>query len=138
MYRDKDTNTLPSLIWFASLLGEMKALPVYLPELEHYLRDYPDAKSDDITSAFYWENIARTQADFADRSRDHLSRHISGQTSYAVAVNSVRQSPLRHGAGPDGGVKGATSDGFLSDHHQGFDRPVDGFLRKHHPQNCRG
>jgi hypothetical protein len=34
----------------ASLLGEMKALPVYLPELAHYLLDYPRATSDGITS----------------------------------------------------------------------------------------
>lgn len=42
---------------FTSLLSRSKALPVYLPELEHYLLDYPDAKSQNIESEFYWEKV---------------------------------------------------------------------------------
>jgi hypothetical protein len=42
---------------FASLLSRSKALPVYLPELEHYLLDYPQAQSENIQSEFYWEKV---------------------------------------------------------------------------------
>jgi hypothetical protein len=42
---------------FASLLSRSKAIPVYLPELDHYLLDYPNAPSDDIQSQFYWEKV---------------------------------------------------------------------------------
>jgi hypothetical protein len=42
---------------FASLLSRSKALPVYFPELEHYLLDYPQAQSDNIQSEFYWEKV---------------------------------------------------------------------------------
>jgi hypothetical protein len=42
---------------FASLLSRSKALPVYLPELEHYLLDYPHAQSENIQSKFYWEKV---------------------------------------------------------------------------------
>ena len=42
---------------FASLLSRSKALPVYLPELERYLLEYPEAKSENIQSEFYWEKV---------------------------------------------------------------------------------
>jgi hypothetical protein len=42
---------------FRSLLSRSKALPVYLPELSRYLLDYPEAKSDNIQSEFYWEKV---------------------------------------------------------------------------------
>jgi hypothetical protein len=42
---------------FTSLLSRSKALPVYLPELERYLLDYPEAKSENIQSEFYWEKV---------------------------------------------------------------------------------
>jgi hypothetical protein len=42
---------------FASLLSRSKALPIYLPELEHYLLDYPRAQSENIQSQFYWEKV---------------------------------------------------------------------------------
>ena len=42
---------------FRSLLSRSKALPVYLPELEHYLLDYPEAPSENIQSEFYWEKV---------------------------------------------------------------------------------
>jgi hypothetical protein len=42
---------------FASLLSRSKALPVYLPELERYLLDYPEAKSENIQAEFYWEKV---------------------------------------------------------------------------------
>jgi hypothetical protein len=42
---------------FTSLLSRSKALPVYFPELERYLFEYPQAKSENIQSEFYWEKI---------------------------------------------------------------------------------
>jgi len=42
---------------FASLIEQAKALPVYLPELNEYLLEYPKAKSDNVQTLFYWEKI---------------------------------------------------------------------------------
>jgi hypothetical protein len=42
---------------FGSLLSRSKALPAYLPELHHYLLDYPQAQSENIQSEFYWEKV---------------------------------------------------------------------------------
>jgi hypothetical protein len=42
---------------FRSLLGRSKALPVYIPELDRYLLDYPEAGSENIQSEFYWEKV---------------------------------------------------------------------------------
>lgn len=55
-YRDKNH---PAVVadTFQSLLSRSKALPVYLPELEHYLLDYPQADSENIQSQFYWEKV---------------------------------------------------------------------------------
>lgn len=55
-YRDKND---PAAIeqTFRSLVERSKALPVYLPELQNYLLNYPKTKSDHIESEFYWEKI---------------------------------------------------------------------------------
>jgi hypothetical protein len=42
---------------FASLLSRSKALPAYLPELDRYLLEYPEAKSENTQSEFYWEKV---------------------------------------------------------------------------------
>jgi hypothetical protein len=42
---------------FKSLLSRSKALPVYFPELERYLLEYPQAQSGTIQSEFYWEKV---------------------------------------------------------------------------------
>ncbi len=55
-YRDK-RNPAAVADTFQSLLGRSKALPVYLPELDRYLLDYPKAPSEDIQSEFYWEKV---------------------------------------------------------------------------------
>jgi hypothetical protein len=55
-YRDKQHPTAVAET-FASLLGQMRALPVYLPELNTYLLDYPKAPAEDIESQFYWEKV---------------------------------------------------------------------------------
>jgi hypothetical protein len=55
-YRD---NTHPAAVaeTFASLLGRWDALPVYLPELNRYLLEYPKANSDNVQSDFYWMKV---------------------------------------------------------------------------------
>jgi hypothetical protein len=55
-YRDKNH---PAAVaeTFRSLLSRSKALPVYLPELDRYLLDYPHAQSENIKSEFYWEKV---------------------------------------------------------------------------------
>jgi hypothetical protein len=55
-YRDKNH---PAAVadTFQSLLSRSKALPVYLPDLNNYLLEYPSAKSANIQSEFYWEKV---------------------------------------------------------------------------------
>ncbi len=55
-YRDKNH---PAAVaeTFASLIGGWEALPVYLPELNEYLLEYPKAKSDNVQTVFYWEKV---------------------------------------------------------------------------------
>jgi hypothetical protein len=40
-----------------SLVGRSEALPVYLPELNHYLLAYPNAALANLESLFYWERV---------------------------------------------------------------------------------
>lgn len=55
-YRDKKHPAVVAEA-FHSLLSRSQALPVYLPELDRYLLDYPEAKSERIESQFYWEKV---------------------------------------------------------------------------------
>jgi hypothetical protein len=55
-YRDKNHPTAVGDT-FQSLLSRSKALPVYLPQLDRYLLDYPNAGSEKIESEFYWEKV---------------------------------------------------------------------------------
>ena len=56
VYRDKNH---PAVVeeTFASLITRLSALPLYLPELNEYLREYPKAKSDKVQADFYWEEV---------------------------------------------------------------------------------
>src|SRR5215467_4698419 len=42
---------------FQSLLSRSKALPVYLPQLDRYLLEYPNANADNIQTEFFWEKV---------------------------------------------------------------------------------
>jgi hypothetical protein len=55
-YRDKNHPTAVAET-FASLVAQLKALPVYLPELDEYLLEYPKTKSDNVQAGFYWEKV---------------------------------------------------------------------------------
>jgi hypothetical protein len=78
---------------FASLLSRSKALPVYLPELEHYLLNYPHAQSENIQSEFYWEKV-----EFGLKPTLRIVQAIvyrdsrSKDPAYAVAVKQLYAS----------------------------------------------
>jgi hypothetical protein len=56
VYRDKNH---PAAVaeTFEALITRLSALPVYLPELNEYLLEYPKAKSDKVQAGFYWEEV---------------------------------------------------------------------------------
>jgi hypothetical protein len=55
-YRDKKH---PAAVaeTFQSLLSRAKALPVYLPDLDRYLLEYPNIHLDNVQTQFYWEKV---------------------------------------------------------------------------------
>jgi hypothetical protein len=55
-YRDKD-RPFDVDAQLQSLLGRSEALPVYLPELNRYLLNYPNATLANVESLFYWERV---------------------------------------------------------------------------------
>jgi len=55
-YRDKKHPAVVAAT-FQSLLSRSKALPVYLPQLDRYLLDYPNANADNIQTEFFWEKV---------------------------------------------------------------------------------
>lgn len=91
-YRDKKHPTGVAET-FASLLSRSKALPVYLPQLDRYLLDYPAAPSDQIQSQFYWEKV-----NFGLKPTLRIVQAIvfhganSTEPAYAVAVKQLYAS----------------------------------------------
>ena len=55
-YRDY-SNSLPFAEQFQSLLSRQDFLPVYLPELNRFLLDYPNTELPNSESMFYWEKV---------------------------------------------------------------------------------
>jgi hypothetical protein len=91
-YRDKSHPTVVAET-FRSLLSRSKALPVYLPELDRYLLDYPNAPSEHIQSKFFWEKV-----NFGLKPTIRVVQAIiyrdAGATSpvYAIAVKQLYAS----------------------------------------------
>jgi hypothetical protein len=91
-YRDKHHPAVVSDT-FQSLLSRSKALPVYLPELDHYLLDYPEAGSENIQSEFYWEKV-----NFGLKPTLRIVQAIvyrgplSTDPAYAIAVKQIYAS----------------------------------------------
>jgi hypothetical protein len=56
IYHDK-SSTFDMDAAFQSLLSQSEVLPVYLPELKHYLLEYPAAMPPNVESFFYWEKV---------------------------------------------------------------------------------
>ena len=91
-YRDKHH---PAVVedTFRSLLSRSKALPVYLPDLNQYLLDYPAAKVESIESEFYWEKV-----NFGLKPTLRIVQAIlyrgtnSSDSAYALAVKQLYAS----------------------------------------------
>jgi len=91
-YRDKHH---PAAVaeTFRSLLSRSKAVPVYLPELDRFLLDYPKAGSQNIQSEFYWEKV-----DFGLKPTLRIVQAIvfrgprSTDPAYAVALKQLYAS----------------------------------------------
>lgn len=91
-YRDKNHPTAVAET-FASMLQQMSALPVYLPELDHYLLDYPKASSGEIKSQFFWEKVNFGLKPTLRVVQAVLFRGASpGKPAYAVAVKQLYAS----------------------------------------------
>jgi hypothetical protein len=56
VYRDKNH---PAAVaeTFEALITRLSALPVYLPELNEYLLEYPNAKSENVQAGLYWRKL---------------------------------------------------------------------------------
>ncbi|MGC1414173.1 MAG: hypothetical protein WA817_02765 [Candidatus Acidiferrum sp.] len=91
-YRDKKHSTAVSEA-FQALLNRSRALPVYLPELDRYLLDYPNANSGNIEAQFYWENV-----NFGLKPTLRIVQAIvfrgtnSAGPAYAIAVKQIYAS----------------------------------------------
>ena len=90
-YRDKKHPTAVAET-FASLLSRSKALPVYLPELDRYLLDYPAAPSGQIQSQFYWEKI---NFGLKPTLRIVQSHRFSWRNPHAAGLRGRCQAALR-------------------------------------------
>jgi hypothetical protein len=91
-YRDKKH---PAAVaeTFASLIGRFEALPVYLPELNEYLLDYPKAKSDNVQAGFYWEKVNfGLKPTFRMVQRIVYRGAIEKEPAYAVAEKQIYAS----------------------------------------------
>lgn len=87
-YRDKKH---PAAVaeTFASLIEQAKALPVYLPELNEYLLEYPKTKPDNVQTLFYWEKV-----NFGLKPTFRIVQKIvyRGKPAYAVAEKQLYAS----------------------------------------------
>lgn len=91
-YRDKSH---PAAVaeTFASLADRTKGLPVYLPELQEYLLNYPTAESSHIESQFYWEKV-----NFGLKPTFRMVQSVTYQSKaatkpvYAVALKQIYAS----------------------------------------------
>ena len=88
-YRDK---THPAAVAqsFASLLARCTALPVYFPELNQYLLEYPKVTSNNVHTAFYWEKVNfGLKPTFRIVQRSVYRKTDAGDPVYAVAEKQL-------------------------------------------------
>jgi hypothetical protein len=98
IYRDKNN---PAAVEqeFQSLVARSKALPVYLPDLQTYLLNYPKVESEHIKSEFYWEKV-----NFGLKPTIRLLQAVlyrgadSKGPEYAVAIKQLYASHYFHTA----------------------------------------
>ncbi|MBE0658563.1 MAG: hypothetical protein IH602_12805 [Bryobacteraceae bacterium] len=92
-YRDTD-NPFDVNAQLQSLLGRSEVLPVYLPELNRYLLDYPNTKLEESESLFYWERVNFGMKPTL-RLNHAISYHSSGPKG-PVQVLAVKQLYASH------------------------------------------
>jgi len=91
-YRDKKH---PAAVaeTFVSLIRPFGALPVYLPELNEYLLEYPKAKSDNVQAGFYWEKVNfGLKPTFRIVQKIVYQGAIGKEPAYAVAEKQIYAS----------------------------------------------
>ncbi|HZU42813.1 MAG TPA: hypothetical protein VE994_09085 [Terriglobales bacterium] len=91
-YRDKNH---PAVVaeTFASLVSRWDALPVYLPEFNEYLLQYPKVKSDNVQTGFYWEKVNfGLKPTFRIVQRIVYRQAHANEPSYAVAEKQIYAS----------------------------------------------
>lgn len=90
-YRDK---AHPSVVadTFRSLLSRSRALPVYLPALNRFLLDYPNAPSEHIQSKFYWEKVNFGLKPTVRVVQAIVYRDAGTGPAYAIAVKQLYAS----------------------------------------------
>jgi len=91
-YRDKKH---PAAVaeTFASLIRPFEALPVYLPELNEYLLEYPKAKSNNVQAGFYWEKVNfGLKPTFRIVQKIVYRGEIGKEPAYAVAEKQIYAS----------------------------------------------
>jgi hypothetical protein len=92
VYRDKDHPTRVAET-FQALLGRLKSLPVYLPDVNRILLEYPRVESAHSHSEFYWEKV-----DFGLRPTLRIVQQITYRggsltdPTYAVALKQLYAS----------------------------------------------
>jgi hypothetical protein len=98
IYRDKNNPAAVEQA-FQSLVSRSKALPVYLPELQTYLLNYPKVNMERIESAFYWEKVNFGLKPTIRLLQVVLYRGADSQgPAYAVAVKQLYASHYFHTA----------------------------------------
>jgi hypothetical protein len=79
---------------FESLLNQSRALPNYLPELQHYLSGYPQAQLPHAESVFYWE---RVKFGLKPTLRmNHMMIYRGDRTSRAMDYVAIKQLYASH------------------------------------------
>jgi hypothetical protein len=98
VYRDKSHPTEVAET-FRTLLGRLKSLPVYLPDLNRILLEYPEVEPANSHSEFYWEKV-----DFGLKPTLRIVQQItyrggnSAAPAYAVALKQIYASHYFHTA----------------------------------------
>jgi hypothetical protein len=96
VYRDKDHPTRVDET-FQTLLGRLKSLPVYLPDLNRLLLEYPSVELANSSSQFYWEKV-----NFGLKPTLRLVQQIiyrrgtAEDSTYAVALKQLYASHYFH------------------------------------------
>jgi hypothetical protein len=96
VYRDKDHPTRVDET-FQALLGRLKSLPVYLPDLNRLLLEYPSMELANSGSQFYWEKVNFGLKPTLRIVQQIIYRRGTAEDStYAVALKQLYASHYFH------------------------------------------